>query len=151
MKKQTGIWLDLRNAWIINLPVEHDGEIGVQHVASGIEEKAAIENTRMGSHWGPQGGNNQRSVEERLHREEKHYFSDILQHLDPTTDEVVIFGPSEAKHGLNNLITSQHHAPKVMAVEAADQMTQHQMKAWVRKFFGRPAIRKHPKFGQVHQ
>lgn len=151
MKKQTGIWLDLRNAWVINLPVEQDGQIIVEHISSGIEEHAAIENTRMETHWGPHGGNHQRTVEERLHHEEKHYFSNILKHIHPTTEELVLFGPSEAKQGLKNLIESQHHAPKLVGVEPADHMTEHQMTAWVRNYFGRPAPRKRANYGQVHQ
>ena len=100
MKKQTGIWLDLRNAWVINLPVEQDGEIVAQHIVSGVEEHAATENTRMDTSWGPHGGNNQKSVQERQHHEEKHFFAKILKHIHPTTEELVIFGPSEAKFGL---------------------------------------------------
>ncbi|MFN0212879.1 MAG: hypothetical protein ACKVT2_01380 [Saprospiraceae bacterium] len=150
MKKQTGIWLDLRNAWVINLPVVQDGEIVVEHISSGVEEHTATENTRMETHWGPHGGNNQKSVQERLHHEEKHYFADILKHIHPTTDELVIFGPSEAKHGLKKLIESQHNAPLLMGVETADQMTEHQMEAWVRNYFGRPASRKLPEYGQAH-
>jgi hypothetical protein len=151
MKKQTGIWLDLRNAWIVNLPIEPDGVIVAEHVSSGIEEHAAIENTRMDTQWGPHGGNNQHTIEERLHHAEKHYFTKILSHLHPSTEELVIFGPSEAKHGLRNLLEEQHKGPKLMGVEAADHMTEHQMEAWVRNYFGRPAARKLPKFGQPHQ
>ncbi len=150
MKKQTGIWLDLRNAWVINLPIEQDGQIIVDHIVSEIEENAALENTRMNTQWGPHGGNNQRTVEERLHHEEKHYFANILKHLHPSTEELVIFGPSEAKHGFKHLLESQHHAPKLMGVEAADHMTEHQMEAWVRNYFGRPAARKLPGYGQEH-
>lgn len=150
MKKQTGIWLDLRNAWIVNLPVAKDGEIVVQHISSNIEEKASIENTRMGSSWGPHGGNNQHTVEERQHHEEKHFFADILKHIHPSTEELVIFGPSEAKHGLKKLLDNQHKGPQLMGVESADHMTEHQMEAWVRNYFGRPAARKLPGYGQVH-
>ncbi|MDO8366812.1 MAG: hypothetical protein Q7T20_08460 [Saprospiraceae bacterium] len=151
MKKQTGIWLDLRNAWVINLPVVHDGEIVVEHIASGIEENARIENTKMSTTWGPHGGNNQHTVEERRHHEEKHFFSKILTHIHPSTEELVIFGPSEAKIGLEKMLLGQHNTPNVMGVETADQMTEHQMKAWVRDYFGRPAARKLPKYGQEHQ
>jgi len=151
MKKQTGIWLDLRNAWIINLPVVQDGEIVVQHISSGIEENAAIENTRMNTTWGPHGGNNQHTVEERRHHEEKHFFSNILKHIHPNTEELVIFGPSEAKIGLEKILLDQRNTPNILGVETADHMTEHQMTAWVRDYFGRPAARKLPKYGQVHQ
>jgi hypothetical protein len=151
MKKQTGIWLDLRNAWIINLPAVADGETIVDHISSEIEESAAVGGTRSKTPWGPQGGDNQRSVEERRHHEEKHYFELILKQVHPDTEELVIFGPSEAKHGLENMLEKQHKAPKIMGVKSADQMTQNQMVAWVREFYGRPAPRKQPGVGREHE
>ena len=150
MKKQTGIWLDIRNAWIVNLPIEQDGQIIVEHIHSDVEEHAAIENTRMDTQWGPHGGNNQKSVQERQHHEEKHFFTKILKQIHPTTEELVVFGPSEAKLGLKNMLEAQHHMPKLMGVESADHMTEHQMEAWVRNYFGRPAARKLPGYGQEH-
>lgn len=151
MKKQTGIWLDLRNAWVINLPATHDGEIVTEHIASEIEENAAIQNTRMETSFGPHGGNNQRTVEERLHHEEKQYFLNILKHIHPSTEELIVFGPSEAKHGLKHLLENQHNGPKLLGVVSADHMTEHQIIAWVRDYFGRPAPRKMASFGQVHK
>ncbi len=150
MKKQTGVWLDIRNAWIINLPMEPDGVIVVKHITSNVEEHAAVENTRMDTQWGPHGGNNQRTVQERQHHEEKHFFNEILQHIHPSTEELVVFGPSEAKISFEKLISAQHKGPKLVGVESADHMTEHQMEAWVRNYFGRPAPRKLPKFGQEH-
>lgn len=151
MKKQTGIWIDLRNAWVINLPIEHDGEIVIEHIISEIEEGEAVGGTRSRTPWGPQHGNDQSKLEERRHHEEKHFFTNILKHIHPTTEELVIFGPSEAKYGLDNLIAKQHAAPKIMGVEAADKMTEHQMTAWVRNYFGRPAPRLKASFGQIHE
>lgn len=151
MKKQTGIWLDLRNAWIIKLSNEHEDGIKVEHVSSEIEETAAVGGTRSKTPWGPQGGDNQRSIEEKRHHEEKHFFTEILKHIDPKTDELVIFGPSEAKHGLNNLLEDQHHAPVIKGVESAAKMTQPQMVAWVREYFDRPAPRLQPQFGREHK
>lgn len=145
MKKQTGIWIDLRNAWIISLPLTRRGEVDMRHISSEIEESAAVGGTRSKTPWGPQGGDNQRSVEERRHHEEKHFFTAVMQQIPADTEELVIFGPSEAKFGLENLLQKQHHAPMLKDVEAADHMTQHQMVAWVRNYFGRPAPRR-----QVH-
>ncbi len=147
MKKKTGIWLDLRNAYIIYLPVieSSDSEVEVVHLSSDIEESAATGGVRSKSPWGPQGGDMQRSAEERRHHEEKRYFKAILEALQPGIEEVVIFGPSEAKHGLAKVITD--HEPKqlgILGVKSADQMTQPQMVAWVRTFFDRPAPRRLP-------
>ena len=148
MKNQTGIWLDLRNAYLINIPAEmHSGEdIEVLHVTSDIEESTAGGGTRSKTPWGPQGGNIQRTAQERRHHEEDGYFDAIINAIPPDASEVVIFGPSEARHGLANAIEAivKDH-PKIRGIESADQMTQPQMVAWVRAFFKRPFPRRLPK------
>lgn len=146
MKKQTGIWLDLRNGYVINLPTEKKGVAEVVHIPSKIEESAPIGGTRSESPWGPQGGDNQRSAQERRHHEEKHFFEAIIHAIDPSTDELIIFGPSEAKHGLMNAIeTHKHYHPHVKGVEGADQMTENQMVAWVASFYKRAPKRRLPR------
>jgi hypothetical protein len=104
----------------------------------------------MDSSSRPHGGNNQKSVQERQHHEEKAYFAEIIKHIHPSTEELVIFGPSEAKYGLRKMLENQHNAPLLMGVETADQMTEHQIEAWVRNYFGHPAARKLPKYDQEH-
>ena len=151
MKKQTGIWLDLRQAWVIQLPVVPEAEIVVQHIGSDIEENAAGGGSRSKTPWGPQGGNQQHTLEERRHHQEKSYFAQILQHIDPSTEELVIFGPSEAKYGLSNLLAHSHHNMPIIGLESADHMTEHQIVAWVRKYFDRPAPRKTAAFGKIHE
>ena len=149
MKKQTGIWLDLRHAYIIELPEQGlpDAATAVKQLSSEIEESAATGGTRSKTPWGPQGGDTHRSAQERRHHEEDHYFDAIIAQIEPhQPDELVIFGPSEAKHGLANAL-EQHKAfhPKVVGVESADRMTEPQMVQWVSSYFGRPARRRLPK------
>lgn len=142
MKKQTGIWLDLRNAWIINLPTAENAAVEIQHISSEIEEGRLGGGALSKAHWSNSAGDNQQRMEERRHHEEEDYFHSILTLIEPATDDLVIFGPSKAKYGLQNLIEEQHHAPKIRGVEGADQMTENQMKEWVVDFFCRSAVRK---------
>lgn len=146
MKKQTGIWLDLRNAYMIVLPEDKKGAAEVTHIPSEIEETSATGGSRTQTPWGPQGGDNQRSAQERRHHEEKHFFEAIIHQIHTDTDELIIFGPSEAKHGLLNAIeTHKHFHPIVKGVEGADQMTENQMVAWVASYFKRAPKRKLPR------
>ncbi len=148
MKKQKGIWLDLRNAYIISLPEEINAnkDIEVVHLFSGIEETSATGGTRSKAPWGPQGGDPQRKAQERRHREEGDYFEALIDVIGPDTEELVIFGPSEAKYGLANALSKKSQKqPIISSVESADQMTEHQMVGWVRAFFKRPALRHLPK------
>ncbi|MBK9488404.1 MAG: hypothetical protein IPO07_06180 [Haliscomenobacter sp.] len=93
MKKQTGIWLDLRNAWIINLPTEENAAVEIQHISSEIEEGGLGGGTLSKAHWSNRAGENQKRMEERRHHQEEDYFHTILSLLEPATDDLVIFGP----------------------------------------------------------
>ena len=148
MNKQSGIWIDLRNAYIIQLPAAIHGneDVDVIHLTSEIEETAATGGTRSKTPWGPQGGDVKRTAQERRHHEEKHFFEAVIDKIRHNTAELVIFGPSEAKHGLANAIGEhKDFRPEIAGVQTADQMTQHQMVAWVRTFFNHPAPRQLPK------
>lgn len=110
-----------------------------------MEENPAVTETIINTQWGPHGGNNQKTIQERQHHEEKHFFDNILKNLDIDIDELVIFGPSEAKFGLENLLQAQHNVLNIKGVVAADQMTEPQKEAWVRAYFDRPAPRLLPR------
>jgi hypothetical protein len=147
MNKQTGIWIDLRNAYIIQIPfaIYGDEDISIVHINSEIEESAATGGTRSKTPWGPQGGDVKRAAQERRHQEEKDFFESVIEVLRPESTELVIFGPSEAKHGLANAIEGhKDYKPEITGILNADQMTQNQMVAWVRKFFNHPAPRRLP-------
>ncbi|MFM7402009.1 MAG: hypothetical protein ACKO4W_14015 [Bacteroidota bacterium] len=50
----------------------------------------------------------------------------------------MVFGPSEAKYGLQNAEEAiRHFGPRLLGVETADKMTEPQMEAWVREYFKR--------------
>jgi hypothetical protein len=48
---------------------------------------------------------------------------------------VFIFGPGEAKVELERKLAREKSSPPILAVEAADKMTDRQIAAKVRKFF----------------
>lgn len=147
MKKQSGIWIDTRNAWIIDLfSADNSLEPSLRHIHSDIEEGTAKGGSRSKSPWGPQGGINENRVEERRRHEEKSFFEEIIAALDPETDELIIFGPSQAKHGLlNELQSHKHLRMELKGVESADHLSEPQMEAWVRKYFDIAAPRQLPK------
>lgn len=146
-KKQVGIWLDVRNAYLIDVSLGNENtEEQIVHIHSDIEETEGGGGTRSKSPWGPQGGDSQRRLQERIHHEEKAYFEKIIHAIDPKTDELLLFGPSTAKLGLRSAIKEiKHYHPVIAAVEAADQMTVHQMEAWAKAFFHHPDKRRLPR------
>lgn len=136
-KKQTGIWLDYKEAYLISFdPDKGSDEPVIRHLRSRIEWGVPKGGSRSKTPWGPQGGINERSFMERRQQEEKAYFERIIEAIDPETDELFIFGPAEAKQGLRHAILSiKHFRTAIAGFETADSMTLNQMVARVRDFF----------------
>jgi len=139
MKKiHTGIWLDFREAYIITLATE--GDPVVQHIKSDVEHHAPKGSVRIGGsaapHYAP--------ADDRMLEKEKHsehaYFEDILKHIGPTIDEIVIFGPAEAKFGLKKAIEKiKHYHPQLLGMLPAAYGSQNELVALVRNFYENPA------------
>jgi hypothetical protein len=54
-------------------------------------------------------------------------------------DAILIFGPGEAKGELEKRLASKRLGAKVVGVETADKMTDHQIEAKVRQHYQKPA------------
>lgn len=135
-KKQTGIWLDYKEAFLVIINEEKAGDPELKHLRSHIEWGVPKGGSRSKTPYGPQGGVNERAFTDRRHHAEKAYFDAVIREIDPLTDEIVIFGPAEAKYGLQNVIEGiKHFHPKVVGVFAADAMSENQFSAKVRDFF----------------
>jgi hypothetical protein len=134
MKEQekTGIWLDFDKAYIIELTAKTEK---IKRIDSNIE------------HFHPSGGygsktayKSQDSISEstllaRKKQQQKDFFSDIAQSLKPKS-ELVIFGPAEAKFKLKQALETHINFRKNnIPVEAAEKLSENQMKAWVRDYF----------------
>lgn len=135
-KKQTGIWLDFREAFLVILDEGKKGELEFKHLRSHIEGGIPKGGSRSKTPYGPQGGIDERGFTDRRHHAEKVYYDAIIREINPATDELVIFGPAEAKYGLQNAIEEiKHFHPKVVGVYAAEPMSQNQFMAKVKTFF----------------
>lgn len=77
--------------------------------------------------------------EKRMHEKEQHQQSGYYHQLGAfikNYHEVVLFGPTEAKTELHNILKADHHFDKIkIEVKHADQMTENQKHAFVRAYF----------------
>lgn len=146
MNRQTGIWIDLRNAYIIHLSESNENsDAEFVHLLSNMEEEEAVGRIDSVASWGSNSGDQRSASQERRHHEEKDFFETVIDRIRPDTTHLVVFGPSEAKHGLVNAIEShKDYHPESVTVKSADQMSENQMVEWVREFFNRPAARRLP-------
>lgn len=140
-KKQSGIWLDFQDAYIINLTV--DDQVEVKHIHSDVHHAASKGGTRSKAPWGPQFSPGDHNFLERDKHAEKQYFEDVLKHIDTDTDELVIFGPAQAKVGLKKAIEQiKHYHPHIEEILPSDYLTENERVAWVKKYFKKRAEEK---------
>ncbi len=132
-KQQVGIWLDTQDAYLIRL---NGQEAHVDKVTSDIDTSEVKGGSRGATPWGPQMNVSESKWLERRKHAEKAYFEAIKDQME-TVDELYIFGPAEIKIRFEKaLAEDKSFKPKVLAVETADSMTQNQLVAKVKAFFG---------------
>jgi hypothetical protein len=133
MKKNTGLWIDHKEAILVSI---ENGQTLVQRVASGAE-----------SHHKPSGGwksggtsvaqsVSNEHVDEERRRHQYHAFYQKVIVLLGDSDNVALFGPGEAKIELAKEIekVADLHRKEV-TVETCDRVTENQFIAKVKTFF----------------
>lgn len=133
-----GVWIDSSKAVISTL--EGD-ESALTVLESDIEGVERIEGEgRPAGRFGDQFVVNERSKE--VHREdaEKDFCIRVADSIK-AADQLLIFGPAHMKHKLETTVHGlTPPVPNIPAVEAADSMTDNQVAAYVREFFGRSGM-----------
>lgn len=131
--KQIGIWIDKKEAKIVTL---ENGNEQIKTILSGIEDF----NPRGGSGTKIKGGPQDVVQDSKYLEREKHQFSEFFKSLVPSLEDantVVIFGPAQSGQKLFKELQKNHLqlCSKITSVEKADNMTDNQLKAWVRDFY----------------
>jgi hypothetical protein len=119
--RRVAIWIDHREAILIAF--RGDVVIGEEELFS-----------EAGPHTHG-GGWAQQRIEAHRHEMLKHYYEEVIQHLEPV-DEILILGPGQAKHELHHSV--DHHKGlrgKVVAVRSASVLSEHELIAEAGQFF----------------
>jgi hypothetical protein len=135
MKKQTGVWLDKEKAIIINLS---EGKHTIKHIDSDFEGRERIpgEGKSFGR-FGSQFLSMENKKKNRTKKQLAEYLKRIISAIK-NADEIVLFGPAEMKTELEKLMLGDHaFKSKLLGVKPADSMTENQLVAWVKDFFGK--------------
>lgn len=133
MKKQTGIWIDTKQAVIVSL---EETNHPVKIIYSSIEGRERIPGegkwfTRFGNRF----MNFEKKKEQRRSNEIREYLKNVANEIKDV-DELVLFGPAAMKTELDKYIRNNAvPAPSIKGVEAADSMTENQIIAYVKKFY----------------
>ena len=132
--KNTGIWLDKDKALIVTL--ENDTET-LSTVTSNVEHFNIGGGSGTRSKGGPQDVVQDSKYLEREKHQLKQYFGNIVSQIKDA-DALAIFGPAEAYEKFNKELRENYKelSAKIKGVNKADSMTDNQVKALVRNFFG---------------
>jgi len=130
---KTGIWIDSKKAYIVNLSGS-DANLSV--ITSEIEGVTRIEGE--GKEYG-RFGNQYTTLENKQENRRKHevaeYLEEVVENIK-SADEIVVFGPAQMKIELEKQIKeNQPLAKKLLEVVNADSMTENQIVAWVKDYY----------------
>jgi hypothetical protein len=122
--KKIGIWMDHQNAHLTEFttdPIE----------TKTIQSKFTHEAKEKSLHQG----------ENHMHAKEQHQQAEYYNALGKAIrnyEEVILFGPTDAKKELFNLLTADHLYSKIkIEVKQADKMNEDQQHAFVKAHFSR--------------
>ena len=137
MKTKAGVWIDHQMGVIVAL-----AETGEQiHLVQSRVEKQRRrlgESAQVSIAEGevPPDDSREREYQGHLAR----YYDEIISYLC-AVDEILIFGPGEAKGELNKRLAKDKAGPRLFTLETSDKMTVPQIAAHIRKHFHQEAPR----------
>jgi microcompartment protein CcmK/EutM len=143
MKKYIGIWVDHKKAVIVTKKqpersYEEDAEIAVTQISSDVERKVRLAggSRTRNTPWGPQEVAVDSKIEARQKQQLKKFYYQIIEFIKDA-DKILILGPGEAKLELKKEIEkSKALIPKIVGVHTSDKMTNNQIAAKVKSYFG---------------
>ena len=125
MNKDIGLWIDHRKAVIV---IVSDGGEQVKEITSHMQKHVRFSDS----------GSEDSSSEDVRDRQFENYLNvyyDQVIAVIRDGDTIQIFGPGEAKGELENRLESEGLKGHILAIEAADKMTDRQIAAKVRRRF----------------
>ena len=133
-EKKAGIWLDQGKAFIISI-VGNSYPV-IEKIRSGVESRIRVPGeSKVFSRYGQTVIDGQEKKQRRQRHQRHRYFNKIMDSIGGS-DFIYLFGPSEARHELNNEIENSYLLKgKVVAIKHAARMTQEQMVQAVINFF----------------
>jgi hypothetical protein len=145
MKTSVGLWIDHRKAFIVAVnPTGEATSLVISRVDKQLGRPLGVRSTTSFESQLVKADDRQ---ERRLTRLYDIYYDAVIASLRGA-ESILILGPGEAKGELQARLKKDRLGGRVVGVETADKMTDHQIEARVRGFFrdhgGRDQERAHP-------
>jgi stalled ribosome rescue protein Dom34 len=126
MKRQAGIWIDHRGAFVVSID---EGAETTERIESGMEKHVRFSG---GSASEDGSADNQRDRQYAAHLDK--YYDDVISHMRDA-ESILLLGPGEAKGEFEKRLTSKGLGGRIVGVETVDKMTDHQIAAKVRHYY----------------
>lgn len=124
-KKKLGIWMDHSTAHLMEFDKDNIDEKVIASKFTHEEKEHSL-------------GKN----EKLMHNKEQHQQSEYYKELGEAIrsyDDVILFGPTDAKSELLNILRADHRFEKIkIETKQADKMTVNQQHAFVKEYFLEP-------------
>mgnify|MGYP000099844480 CR=1 FL=1 len=133
MKKNIGIWIDSKEAFVINLSSDNPT---IKKFESKIEFRERVEGeTKKFGRFGGQYLTYEKNRENKRVLQTNDFIKNLLKEVS-NCDSFVVFGPSKMKKIFkkeiqNNMLL----APKLKGVFKSEQLSENQMVAWVTNYY----------------
>lgn len=122
--KNLGIWMDHSNAHLMEFTTEPLTTTIISSKFTHQEKEQSLSQGEKGMH----------NKEQQQQSEYYKKLGDIIINYN----DVILFGPTDAKLELLNILRADHHFENIkLEIEQADKMTQNQQHAFVREHFSR--------------
>lgn len=122
-----GIWMDHANAHLMEFTTDPIETKSIKSKFTHEEKEAVLEKS-----------------EHMMHNKEQHEQSAYYKQLGEVIknyDEVILFGPTDAKVELFNVLKADHHFDKIkIEVQNAGKLTENQQHAFVKEHFSKQWI-----------
>jgi stalled ribosome rescue protein Dom34 len=126
MKKQAGIWIDHKQAFIV---IVGEGTEESQRMDSDMEK-----HVRYSGHAASQEGSADDQRDRQFASHLAKYYDEVMAQVHDA-QSILIFGPGEAKGEFEKRLAAKGLGQRVVGVETADKMTEHQIAAKVRQHY----------------
>lgn len=124
MKRDIGLWIDHRNAVIVSVSGENEQ---ITKIASNVEKDF--------QHIGSAPEVSSEDLRDRRFLDHlSKYYNEVISHIRDA-ESILIFGPGEAKGEFAKRLKSENLGQRIVGVETADKMNDHQIVTKVRQQF----------------
>lgn len=137
MKKEIGLWIDHHRAIVVTLSGNDEK---LTHFRSDVEAKpGASGGAGPNRPYGPMDINPDNRRDRQFNGHLSKFYEDVV-HLFRDADSIFILGPGEAKGEFRKHLDKHHLGGKIVGMEAADKMTDHEIVEKIRTAFHRKTM-----------